>query len=449
MRELADWVVTYLLNAVWQVPLVFGTAWLSARLLARVGARAEHRMWVGALIAAVMLPACRLRLAGLLPISAGAGAGGSVTARVSPIGAVSGLGGAMRLPAWAVDVVLVVYGCALLFFAARLAWGVWKTRRIAGQASAVSPEGGLAASWERYCGRLSARDARIYCSRAVSGPVVVGFRAPMLLVPEGFLESVSEADWEAALAHEFAHIERRDFAKSVAYGVLSLPVAWHPVARLVAARIAESREVVCDEMAAEAAQGRKEYAHSLLRLAQMLVDGPRREPLHAIGIFDGNTLERRVMTLLRKPVEMRKARRLVSVAACVALGLTACGSALALRMRVDGAAVAAPTVNPDQAKKDATSAPLHVKIASVQVLYKKNPVYPPDAKKNPVNGVVVLRTIINESGVPEDVQVVKSLRADYDQSAVDAVREWRYSPYLLNGVPTKVEANIQINYQIK
>ena len=443
MRELADWTVTYLLNAAWQVPVVFAAAWLSARLLGRVGARAEHRMWVGALGAAVVLPACHLRLAGWFS-GAGAGAGGNVMTRVSLTGGASGADGAMRLPVWAVDAVLAVYGCALLFFAARLAWGVWKTRRIAGQATAVSLEGGLAASWTLYSKRLRGSDVRICCSRAVSGPVVVGMRRPVLLVPEGFLDSVAAEDWEAALAHEFAHIERRDFLKSVAYGALSLPVGWHPVVRLIVARIAESREVVCDEMAAEAAQGRKEYAHSLLRRAQMLRDGPRREPLQAIGIFDGNTLERRVMTLLRKPVEMKKSRRLVSVAACAAMAVAACGSALALRMNVVGGAAAAPasTMNADQAKKDAKVTPVHI-------VYKVSPVYPAEAKKNPVNGPVVLEMTVNQEGVPENVHVVKSLRADFDQSALDAVRQWRFSPAMHHGAPTAVETHITVNYQIK
>lgn len=446
MRELADWsnwVVTYLLNAAWQVPVVFTAAWLSARLLRRVGAPAEHRMWVGALMAAAVLPACHLRLAGLFS-GAGAGAGGNVTTHVSLTGAASGVSGEMRLPVWAVDAVLAVYGCVLLFFAARLLWGVWKTRRIARQASAVELEGGLAACWARYRLRLSGREAQIYCSRAVSGPVVVGMRSAVLLVPEGFLATVAAEDWEAALAHEFAHIERRDFLKSVVYGALSLPVAWHPVTRVIAARIAESREVVCDEMAAEAVQGRKGYAHSLLRLAQMLAGRPQTQLLHAIGIFDGNTLERRVMTLLRKPVEMKKARRLVSVAACVAMAIMACGSALALRMNVGSKEAAAPasTVNSEQGKKDANITPVHI-------VYRKAPVYPAEAKKNPVNGPVVLEMTITGEGTPENVHVVKSLRADYDQSAVDAVREWRFAPATKDGVPVEVETHVSVNYQIK
>ena len=443
MRELADWTVTYLLNAAWQVPVVFAAAWLSARLMERLSARAEHRTWVGALAVAVVLPACHLNWTRLFPVAVGAGAAGRVETKVSLAGAASHGHGLLQLPVWAVSALLVAYGCALLFFAVRLAWGLWRTERIRRQASPATLAGEIEASRDRYCRKFGVGDTEIAVSPAVSGPVVVGMRRPVLLVPEGFLDTVAAAEWETALAHEFAHIERRDFAKNVLYGTLSLPVAWHPVARLVAARIAESREVVCDEMAAEAVQGRKEYAHSLLRLAQGLAGGQQPKPLHAIGIFDGNTLERRVMTLLRKPVEMKKARRLVSVAACVAMAGLACGSALALRMNViGGTAAPASTVNSDQAKKDAKITPVHI-------VHRVPPVYPAEAKKNPVDGSVVLEATIMTDGTPENVRVVKSLRADYDQSALDAVKDWRFAPAMKNGVPIEVQTHIDIHYSMK
>lgn len=375
-------------------------------------------------------------------MTASAAAGGSGDARVSMLSAASARSGAVHLPVWGMVVLLAAFAAALVVFALRLAWGVWKTESIRRQADAVELDAESGASWRRFSDAFGVRDARIASSRVVSGPVVVGFRTPVLLVPEGFVESLSAADWDAALAHEFAHIRRRDFTKNVLYGAVSLPVAWHPVVRLILSRVAESREMVCDQMAAEVGQGRREYAQSLLRLAGMLADGPRRGPLNAIGIFDGNTLERRVMSLIEGQVEMKRARRLASAAACVALTVAACGSALALRMNVDGGAAAAGTVNPDQAKKDGNVTPVHI-------IYKKAPVYPPDAKKNPVDGAVVLEATILTDGTPENVRVVKSLREDYDQSAVDAVRQWKFTPAMKDGVPVETDMHIQIHYSIK
>ena len=109
------------------------------------------------------------------------------------------------------------------------------------------------------------------------------------------------------------------------------------------ARVAESRELVCDAMAAdaiaaEAVAGRKQYAQSLLRIASMLAAGPRVATLHALGILSLNTdariFERRIMSLTRKPTPISAARRILVAAACCVVALATCASALALHTDV-------------------------------------------------------------------------------------------------------------------
>ena len=78
---------------------------------------------------------------------------------------------------------------------------------------------------------------------------------------------------------------------------------------------------------------------------------------------------------------------------------------------------------------------------------RPQPVYPDDAKKAGVQGIVVLHAIISKAGTVEQLQVVSGpemLRA----SALDAVRQWTYKPYLLNGQPTEVETTINVNYTL-
>jgi len=73
------------------------------------------------------------------------------------------------------------------------------------------------------------------------------------------------------------------------------------------------------------------------------------------------------------------------------------------------------------------------------------PVYPPIAKAAHVQGVVVMHAILSKTGDIEDLQVISGpqmLRA----AAEDAARQWKYRPYLLNGVPTEVETTINVNF---
>ena len=59
---LDSWVLAYLLNALWQAPLVFVAAWAAERLARRAGPAMEHAVWVGALVLEAVLPACHLHV---------------------------------------------------------------------------------------------------------------------------------------------------------------------------------------------------------------------------------------------------------------------------------------------------------------------------------------------------------------------------------------------------
>ncbi|MGF7181814.1 TonB family protein [Tunturiibacter psychrotolerans] len=439
------WMLVYLLNSLWQVPVIFAAGWIAARMARRSGPELEHRVWVVALLLQVLLPACRFRPGGLiheivgLILSRSSGAGGEVRVAIGT-GVTSGLSMAW-LSNEVLTAVLVVYGCSVLYFAARLGWRMVRTRWMERQAKAITLTGDAMQRWER-CGRVFGRTgARVAESDLIGGPVTVGVRSDVMLVPPGFLESIAEEDLDVVMAHEFAHMRRRDVVKNLIYEVLSLPVAYHPALWLTRARVAESREMVCDAMAAEAVAGSERYARSLLRLASLLVEGAPDKTLHAIGIFDANSFERRVMRLSEGRVEMRGVRRLATIAACGMVGLVTCASALGLRMEVPAPATAT-------AAQDASPVRLTIPAQKMDAVYKRPPVYPQEAKakKDTLNGPVVLDIVVDEAGVPSDVRVRKGLRSDYDESALQAVKEWRWNPYLLNGRPVTVNTTVTVNY---
>jgi TonB family protein len=79
---------------------------------------------------------------------------------------------------------------------------------------------------------------------------------------------------------------------------------------------------------------------------------------------------------------------------------------------------------------------------------KVNPVYPPTAKQAGVQGQVILEAVISKTGVPIDVRVISSPSDDLTQSSLEAVRQWRYEPTLLNGNPVEIVTQIDVNYTI-
>jgi TonB family protein len=454
MKALELWVMGYLLNSLWQVPLVFGAAWVAARMLRSAGPRAEHKVWVSALLLEAGVPAFHVPafaisewVKRLLPWGSAKTGGGAV-------GVLIGAGSqataeVMRLPRFVLSGALVIYAVCLLYFAGRLAWGIWRTVAMRRAGERVGLAGEAERVWDRCLVFFGLEDdAVIEVSPMTSGPVTMGILQQVLLVPPGFLERVGEGELEAVLAHEFAHMRRRDFAKNLVYEVMALPVSFHPLLWLTRLRVAESREMVCDRMAAEAVAGREKYLRCLLRLASMLSDRRPAGVLHAIGIFDANIFERRVMNLTRRDMRVSGVRRVAIGVACAAIGTMTCVSAMALRMEV-----AAATVQSDDAKgKSVAPNALSVSSEKMQgsIVSKVSPVYPAEAKanKDTVDGAVVLLVVVGKDGVPETVKVKKSLRADYDQSAVDAVSQWRWKPFLLNGNPTEVKTTMTITYAL-
>jgi TonB family protein len=107
-----------------------------------------------------------------------------------------------------------------------------------------------------------------------------------------------------------------------------------------------------------------------------------------------------------------------------------------------------------KAKADAVMARAKAKMAPVRVggqikpptkIKDVKPVYPAIAQSSRVTGTVVIAATIGPDGKIEDAQVVRSIPL-LDQAALDAVRQWEYTPTLLNGVPVSVLTTVSINF---
>jgi protein TonB len=97
------------------------------------------------------------------------------------------------------------------------------------------------------------------------------------------------------------------------------------------------------------------------------------------------------------------------------------------------------------------AAPQKVRVSSGVVAGNKisgpNPVYPAIAKTARIQGQVVLQAEISKGGTIQNLHAVSGPPMLY-QAAIDAVRQWRYKPYILNGEPVEVETTIQVNFTL-
>jgi TonB family protein len=445
MKALESWILTYLLNSLWQVPLLFLAGWTVARAARPLGAQAEHRVWVTTLLLQSSLPAFsalpwdwiaaqfawRWHSASLRPN------GAQVTVQMGA-GAMTG---AFNLPASMLAASALAYVAVSAYFVARFLWR-WKSlsdlRRAAKEFSLT---GEARLFLERCEERFGIEDVQFASSTRIFGPLTMGFRKALVLLPAGMASGLADAEMRTLIAHECAHLRRKDFLKNSIYELISLPISYHPLLQLTRERILESREIVCDQMAAEI-DGRSPYARSLLRLAARLVEGMSPRTPHAIGIFDANTFERRIMKLTEKQSEMRGLRHLAVVAVCSTFAIGICGSAVALGMHVDAAAK-------DDSSQSKTPKTVNVApgVMAAQLLTKTVPKYPDDAKKARIQGKVLLNAEIGKDGTVEKLEVVSG-PSELKQSSLDAVRQWTYKPFLLNGEPVNVKTTITVIYTL-
>jgi protein TonB len=81
------------------------------------------------------------------------------------------------------------------------------------------------------------------------------------------------------------------------------------------------------------------------------------------------------------------------------------------------------------------------------IQHRVDPVYPPLARQAHVQGEVVLRATISKDGRIESVQLVSG-HPMLAAAAVNAVSQWRFRPYVLNGSPVEVEAQVIVNFKL-
>jgi len=103
-----------------------------------------------------------------------------------------------------------------------------------------------------------------------------------------------------------------------------------------------------------------------------------------------------------------------------------------------GSKVASAAANPAKVSPE---------VMAGNVINKVTPRYPEDAKKAKIEGAVLLKAVIGKDGTIENLQVISGPK-ELQTSALDAVRQWTYKPYLLNGDPEDVETTITVTYSL-
>ena len=345
---------------------------------------------------------------------------------------------------------------------------------------------------------------KIRWSPDVRHPVTFGVVDPIVLLPMA-LKAVDRGAQRAVVTHELHHVRRRDWSWVMAEEVVRSTFWFHPAMWWLISRLQLARETVVDELSIRVTNERRTYLDALLAfaddtgLASSAAFSARRHLFH------------RVM-LLSKENQMssiRVASGWCVLVAALGAGSWGVAQAFPLHAVVVTAAtavtatplVAAPVAAPDRSPAQAydkqppppppppqppapapkpldqqrtmpppppppppppsmTAAfkqaledlkPLRLPPGSKMnpvLVYEVKPIYPPEARADKLTGTVTVDAIIDTTGSVYEAMVVDSIPI-LDQAALDAVKQWRFQPALLNGEAVAVVCTIEFTFTFR
>lgn len=399
-----------------------------------------------------------------------------------------------------------VLGMALLLL--KTFGGVLRVRVLQQKAAAHCETKGMA-SFHRLAARAGVADVPILESGLVSIPTVAGWFKPVVLLPQGVLEKVGRPMLDALVAHEFAHIRRHDSVMNLLQAVIENLLFFHPAMWWVSRNVRAEREACCDDAAVAICGDTLIYVRALSQAEQFRCSLPvialssspllqRIRRLTEMRISKMNRITAFGITLLAvsfivataagsillatipsqnfdkaKP-EVQKTRA-ISGATEVKYSLL-CGIVSGTVDKATGKPVFSPPLQKDVKFSQGLCILLDVstpkasrvpgELQASRLIHKVDPIYPERAIKEHIGVRVVLHINVNDEGVVTDAEVVKSQTVPPDRdsqgnwiggvpagvikgitsAAIDAVKQWKYSPTLLNGKAIPVMATASIDF---
>ncbi len=361
------------------------------------------------------------------------------------IDVISGVTPATVVPAPLLPAIFGVWLCG--FLAVLFLWCVqWRKVSAATRDAAPQREGRELEALRRIEQLAGLRKRiEIRLSPASIEPGIFGILRPVLMWPGGISRRLADAQLDAILAHEVQHVRRRDNLTAAIHMVVEAIFWFHPLVWWLGARLVEERERACDEDVLESGSERQVYAEGILKVCEFCL----ASPLACMSGVAGGDLKKRMVHIMTKRIlhKLDFGRKLLlsvaglaAVAAPIAFGLATATHAVSPA----GSVVAQQSGQPTAAHASVHASKQEM---TALVLKKVPPQYPEAARKAHIQGEVILRAIVGKNGDVENLQIVSG-PPELAAASIEAVKQWKYRPYLQQGQPVEVETDITVNFSL-
>jgi uncharacterized protein (TIGR03435 family) len=292
-------------NHLWQSTAFAAVAWLVTLLLRKNSARVRHAVWFVASVKFLVPISWLIDLGGRIHWRSIPAAQPAVSLALDRISqSFSVVAPLQVMPTHAVNplpmVLFVIW--AVGAFGLAVSWMVryWRIRACARSASALPLDLPVSAM----------------SSRSSMEPGVFGILRPVLLLPEGIFERLTEPQLSAVIEHELCHVRHRDNLVASIQMFVETVFWFHPLVWWIGKRMVAERELACDEEVLRRGNARVSYAEGILSVCKLYAESP----LACASGVTGADLKKRIRAIIagRMPLEMTVARKTLLVVACLA-----------------------------------------------------------------------------------------------------------------------------------
>ncbi|HEY3838729.1 MAG TPA: M56 family metallopeptidase [Bryobacteraceae bacterium] len=265
----------------------------------------------------------------------------------------------------------------------------------------------------------------------VQTPLLCGLFRPAILLPEGSRAWTREQR-AMIFTHELTHHRQGDPWSILLAQTVRAAFWFHPAVWMLVSRLSREQELACDEAVVAAGHPAHDYAAFLLDSARDL----KSSDLFACAMAGSGaqSLKARIAQLLEPAPRFALRRRIVLALASLAM--------ISLTLTA---------VRPvwSQETKERKTYKVGDGIVPPRVLYRVDPEYSQEAKDSRIAGTVVLKMVVTEDGLADEITVVRGIDSGLDEKAVEALSKWRFQPGTKDGTPVAVWATIEVNFRLK
>jgi TonB family protein len=454
----AEWV----LNTAFQTLFILGAGTLFIYLFRHKAAPLRSGISLITMLALILLPFLSvslnelgyLPLRAVLPITIGQTSSPSVSVHYDLAGMPldttdKGIANSFRL-FWTGPVVIkiinifgIIWGIGLLYMLLRFVLGVISIRKLKkGMVEVCNPR--ISAIMNAAEKMFSNQNkARLFVSQNVPYPMAVGIFKPIILIPESQLHKLRDSQIRGILLHELSHLYHKDQVTGILQRLVTALNWWNPLAYALSTSHSRAREEISDNYVL-LQNDSKEYAECLINLAEKTAL-LKRLPV-SVGLASPHIpLKDRVKHILSKERNMdtnlKKSTITVMVLAAFLVLLGIAGSRLTFATAKPEAPIEkADLLLPDLQEQEQQNQEEEKKkskkknVKPPKLIKQVEPIYPEEARKAGIEGVVTLEATTDKYGRVQDVKVLNSI-PELDQAAIDAVKQWVYEPMVIDGKP--------------